>query len=42
MYGRWLADVFCLAGERDPRKIAAEGEYLNQILLDQGLVELYE
>ena len=50
MYGRWLADVFCLprrqaglpeAGENDPRKIAAEGEYLNQILLDQGLAELY-
>lgn len=41
MYGRWLADVFCLAGCDDPIKIAAQGEYLNQVLLDKGLVELY-
>ncbi|HBR14740.1 MAG TPA: hypothetical protein DD723_04235 [Candidatus Omnitrophica bacterium] len=41
MYGRWLADVFCLPGCDDPHKIAAHGEYLNQTLLDQGLAELY-
>ncbi len=41
VYGRWLADVFALKGEADPRKIAAQGEYLNQTLLDQGLAALY-
>lgn len=41
MYGRWLADIFTLPGCLDPYKIAAEGEYLNQTLLDQGLAVVY-
>lgn len=42
MYGRWLADVFALPGCSDPFKIAAEGVYLNQLLLDEGLAEIYK
>ncbi|MBU0468469.1 MAG: thermonuclease family protein [Candidatus Omnitrophica bacterium] len=42
MYGRWLADVFALKNCIDPYKIAAEGEYLNQTLLDEGLAEVYK
>lgn len=41
MFGRWLADVFALPNCRDPYKIAAEGEYVNQLLLDKGMAELY-
>ncbi|MDP8213311.1 MAG: hypothetical protein P9X22_08525 [Candidatus Zapsychrus exili] len=41
MFGRWLADVFTLPNCKDPYKIAAEGEYLNQLLLDKGLAEVY-
>ncbi|MCK5581398.1 MAG: thermonuclease family protein [Candidatus Omnitrophica bacterium] len=41
MYGRWLADIFALKGCKSPHTIAREGEYLNQILLDQGLAEIY-
>ncbi|MEW5894933.1 MAG: hypothetical protein AB1650_04135 [Candidatus Omnitrophota bacterium] len=41
MYGRWLADVFLMKGESDPRVIAKEGEYLNQVMLDKGLAEVY-
>ena len=41
-FGRWLADVFILKGETAPRRIAAEGEYLNQLLLDEGLAEVYQ
>ncbi|MFP4473803.1 MAG: DUF1016 N-terminal domain-containing protein [Candidatus Omnitrophota bacterium] len=40
-YGRWLADIFVLKGEGDPYRIAREGEYLNQILLDKGLAKIY-
>jgi len=39
MYGRWLADVFALKGSSDPHLIAAQGEYLNQRLVDEGLAE---
>ena len=42
MYGRWLADIFCLPGCDAPRTIAQEGEYLNQLLLDKGLAEVYQ
>ena len=42
MYGRWLADVFIKEGQSDPRVIAAEGEYLNQVFLDNGLAEVYK
>lgn len=41
MYGRWLGDLFVMPGTQDPRLIAAEGDYLNQMLLDQGLAERY-
>jgi len=41
MYGRWLADVFSLAGCGDPHRIAIEGAYVNQALLDEGMAELY-
>ena len=40
-FGRWLADVFTLPHCTDPYKIAAEGEYLNQVMLDKGLAEVY-
>lgn len=41
VYGRWLADVFALPGNSDPSIIAAEGQYVNQVLLDKGLAERY-
>jgi len=39
IYGRYIADVFF--GKGSPEKIAENGEYLNQLLLDRGLVENY-
>jgi len=51
IYGRYVADVFFdkkenlntkSATETDPQKVADEGIYLNQILLDKGLVEVFE
>ena len=42
LHGRYLADVFYLAGEPDPAVVAAAGEYLNQRLLDEGLAVRYE
>lgn len=36
-YGRYLVDVFYLPGEEDAIKVAAEGIYLNQELLDNRL-----
>ncbi|MFC1510197.1 thermonuclease family protein [Candidatus Omnitrophota bacterium] len=41
MYGRWLADVFFHSNCKDPFKIAAEGQYLNQLLLDEGMAKVY-
>ena len=41
MYGRWLADIFSLPQSADPHHIAAEGEYLNQVMLDRGLAGVY-
>lgn len=40
-FGRWLGDVFALPGCADPVKIAAEGEYVNQMMMDKGLAEGY-
>lgn len=40
-YGRYLADVFFLAGEVDPRVIAAEGTFLNGALLQQEMAVSY-
>ena len=36
-YGRYLVDVFYSIGEKDPAKVAAEGTFLNQELLDNRL-----
>ncbi len=41
MYGRWLADVFALPKCAEAQKIADEGEFLNQRLLDEGLAQEY-
>ena len=46
-YGRYLADVFFLAGgtadgTADARRVAAEGTHLNQLLLDSGHAEMYK
>ena len=42
IYGRYIADVF-LAGESetDPEKVASEGVYLNQLLIDSGVAEVF-
>jgi endonuclease YncB( thermonuclease family) len=40
-YDRYLADIFYLPGERDPQKIAGEGRFLNQELLDHRLAAVY-
>lgn len=42
VYGRYIADVFLAGvGEEDVQKVADEGVYLNQLLLDRGLVEQF-
>jgi len=38
MYHRYLADVFYLPGENTPAVVAARGRFLNQDLLDAGVV----
>ncbi len=40
-YDRYLADIFYLADERDPERVAQEGAYLNQVLLDEHLAYVY-
>jgi len=40
-YGRYLADVFILRGEKDPHVVAQKGELLNQKLIDAGLATMY-
>lgn len=42
MWDRYLADVFYAKGQSDPEKVAAEGTYLNQELLDKGLARVFE
>lgn len=43
MYSRYVADVFFSdKNESDAQKVADEGVYLNQLLLDEGLVEIWE
>ena len=37
LYGRYVAHVFYAPGETDKRRIIAEGQYLNQHLVDEGL-----
>lgn len=42
IYGRYIADVFFgKKSETDAQKVADSGVYLNQLLLERGLVELY-
>lgn len=36
-YGRYLADIFYLKGEKDPQVVLKKGIFLNQRLLDEGL-----
>lgn len=40
-YDRYLADIFYLNDERDLSKVAAQGNYLNQELLDERLACAY-
>ena len=35
-YGRFVVDTFYKIGCNDPQEIIANGEYLNQVLLDKG------
>ena len=41
-YDRYLADIFYMRGETDENKVAGEGKYLNQELLDERLATVYE
>ncbi len=42
IYGRYIADVFLAEKfETNPQKTADSGIYLNQLLLDRGLVDLF-
>ncbi len=41
IYGRYVADVFFSENETDSQKVADEGIYLNQLLLDRGLVKMF-
>lgn len=40
-FDRYLADIFYLPGEADENKVAHEGKYLNQELLDERLALVY-
>lgn len=41
-FDRYLADIFYLPGEIDAEKVAREGKFLNQELLDEHLAVAYE
>ncbi len=41
VYGRYVCDVYLGEKNRDPQEIADSGEYLNQLLLDQGVAVLF-
>lgn len=41
-YARDLVDVFVLPSSRDPHQVASKGKLLNQMLLDEGLAELWK
>lgn len=40
-YNRYLADLFYLLGEDDAKKVAAEGIFLNRLLLQKGLARSF-
>ena len=42
IYDRYLVDVFYLPGEADPQKVADNGIYLNQELLDSSLAQVWQ
>ena len=42
IYDRYLVDIFYLPGCEDPARVAAEGIYLNQELIDKGLANLWQ
>ncbi|MBU6140225.1 MAG: hypothetical protein KGP29_01530 [Proteobacteria bacterium] len=42
IYGRYVADVFFDKKISDPQLVANEGVYLNQLLLDRGLVKVWK
>lgn len=41
IYGRYIADIFFDKNELDAQKVADEGAYLNQLLLDQQLATIF-
>ena len=41
IYGRYIADIFFDPKEQDPHKVAKNGIYLNQLLIDQNIVQPY-
>ncbi len=41
-FGRWLVDIFALPGCDDVMRIAEEGTYVNQLMLDEGLAGIYK
>ena len=41
-YKRYVTDVFYLPGTDDMHTVAARGRFLNQELLDLGLVQAYQ
>lgn len=42
IYGRYVGDVFYLLGEKDKERIAREGNFLNQEIIDAGHARLIE
>lgn len=42
IHDRYLVDIFYLPGCLDPYQVAAEGIYLNQELINQGLAQLWQ
>ena len=40
-YGRMLADVFFMKGKNRPEAVAENGIFFNQILLNEGLAEIW-
>lgn len=40
LYGRFVADIFYLPGEKDKERIFQQGRFLNQDLLDAGLATI--
>lgn len=41
IYGRYIADIFFDPKEQDPHKVAKNGIYLNQLLIDQNIAQPY-